>query len=266
MTERPILFSGAMVRAILDRRKTQTRRAVKASQLIVDLRISGAIATAVHPGGGNSTLRCPYGKPGDLLWVKEAWRAGATLDTYSPKEIESAASEAGWTYGPRGPLYYEADGSETRWGPQDLRDFGGAGRLRPSIYMPRWASRIKLAVTDVRVERVQSISEEDAMAEGIGIFGHAEKYSALGALAGMAAVNPKMSRRGLLAGVLSAFHLSVGDDGTAASCTAHGAFAHLWESINAKRGYGWESNPWVWVVEFRRVERYAGTWGTEDGR
>lgn len=174
MKERPILFSGPMVRAILEGRKTQTRRVVKPQPAHI-----AGIGTVLNIDTITGKA-CPYGKPGDRLWVRETWD-GVRLD------------------GGGALVSYRADGD---------KPVTDDGRWHPSIHMPRWASRITLEVVSVRVERLQEISEEDAMAEGVAL---AENY------------------RGPV---------------------AH--FASLWEQIN---GLGsWNANPWVWVVEFRRVQ------------
>lgn len=194
MKERPILFSGAMVRAILDGRKTQTRRVVKAPQWVAaegrDLDWSSArpeiiddqpllfVSQVRKPAP--IALACPYGQPGDQLWVRETF--------------------AVWGQFRNGPGYcYRADGDQSgvSW--------------RSSIHMPRAASRITLEVTGVRCERVQDISEADAIDEGMQ------------------------------------------SPGIPAATTNRAAFAQLWDSINAPRGYSWADNPWVWVLEFKRI-------------
>ena len=190
MKERPIIFSGPMVRAILEGRKTQTRRVVKPQH---DCRYDGLAPAREYLGRkhlgswgayfGWAFVPCPYGQPGDQLWVREAW--GYDCDRN---------------------LVFRADG-----------ELAEVNRWRPSIHMPSWASRITLEVTDVRVERVQDISDLDALAEGIQVIGRTE-------------VND----------------LSRGK--------FRHAFRALWDSINAKRGHGWDKNPWVWVVQFRVVD------------
>lgn len=142
--ERPILFSGKMVRSILAGTKTQTRRLVKPPPPLP----SGWRAPEFSVAGRD--YRCPYGRPGDTLWVRETWRLTRDLDRLAPSHCAPPLA-----------IKYEADGYETSIG--DVR----FGRLRPSIHMPRWASRITLRVTEVRVERLQDISEEDARADGI---------------------------------------------------------------------------------------------------
>jgi hypothetical protein len=178
-TERPILFSAPMVRAILSGTKTQTRRVVKGMALLW-LRPDGFTPefTALPENG-----LCPYGQPGDRLWVREAWRA--------------------WPDG----VAYRADISDA-----DLADAVHAP-WRPSIHMHRAASRITLEITAVRVERLQDISEADAKAEGV--------------------TRP----------------VPMLDDDPS---TYVDAFGDLWASINGPGS--WDSNPWVWVIEFRRVE------------
>ena len=174
--ERPILFNGKMVQSILDGRKTQTRRVIKPQPVSNPFPLQ----------------RCPYGVPIDLLWVQETW--------------------VKWDAG----IAYLADclnrhGVESEDSKRCRLDYGVI--WKPSIHMPRWASRITLRVTDVRVERVQEISEADAQAEGV-----------------------------------SAWHDT--NNGT----VYRPEFRTLWDSINAARGFGWDANPWVWVVEFERVQ------------
>jgi hypothetical protein len=206
MKERPILFSGEMVRAILGNRKTQTRRVVK---LNPDDPMSGAprsfrayeILDGKHQGrfgfdNEDGEYVCPYGEPGDRLWVRETFNL-------------LAINVNGTDYNPEN---YRA----TRTLPDPV------GGWRPSIHMPRWASRITLVVTDVRVERVRTISEDDAIAEGL-------LHDSCG---WYVPGNPNIG-----------------------SPTAKMAFGQLWHNINAKRGFGWDVNPWVWVIEFRRVKR-----------
>ena len=174
--ERPILFSGEMVRAILDGRKTQTRRVCKPQPYMVltaeqwQNRALSGVDGYMRPMGSwieeELLNKCQYGQPGDRLYVRETWRTGKRLDHLSPSGIELQARDAGWEQGPFGPLWYPSDDSYRQWGDDDENNFGGPGRIRSSIHMPRWASRILLEITDVRVERLQDISEEDARAEG----------------------------------------------------------------------------------------------------
>jgi hypothetical protein len=185
MKERPILFSAPMVRAILERRKTQTRRIMKPQPY-------GFLFQKPVKSLGGAEIKCPYGQTGDRLWVRETWGTDApNLDTCR-RGVESD----GLFYGP----YYAADA--------DWFD-NHTVRMRPSIHMPRWASRITLEITNVRVERLQDISREDAIAEG----------------------TPPPD----------------------AAYSMRDSYMMLWESINGRGS--WATNPWVWVIEFKRFER-----------
>lgn len=200
--ERPIIFSGPMVRAILEGRKTQTRRVIKPQP-----------TREIEPGKGDSSvwfessyhakgIRCPYGKPGDQLWVRES---GWQPKDPSIRELRDGADT--W------PQWaYSADG----YSDMDIERFKQWGwKSRPSIHMPRWASRITLEITNVRVELLQYISEEDAKAEGVtriplhnnDVYGETHRE----------------------------------------------AFERLWDKINGKK-HPWSSNPYVWVIEFRRKD------------
>lgn len=192
MNEKPILFSGPMVRAILDGRKTMTRRVVKLPPDAVSVTVDpggtifgpGPYIKAGNPDGYDyPRIHCPY-DPGDRLWVRETWCCYTPM-LRNPRYKADGHNDAGWTW-------------------------------KPSIHMPRWASRITLEVTDVRVERVQEITDDDAKAEGCPTVGWYD------------GPRPKLW------------------------------FSHLWDSINAARGYGWDVNPWVWVVSFRRVDQAEG--------
>lgn len=226
MIERPILFSGPMVRALLDGHKTQTRRVVKpqpdfdaarsalggdTSMATVDVDQIGGLGLRRGDGMGyvQPNAACPYGRNGDRLWVRETARC-----SYRSEQPPTNRGCIG--------VEYQAGGSLTRnytleqrdalsWFPRTSHNADGAMRWTPAIHMPRWASRITLEVTGVRVERLNNISDADAAAEGWPGF---TEDSGLDAMAW---------------------------------------YSELWDSLNASRGYGWEANPWVWVVEFRRV-------------
>lgn len=160
--ERPILFSGSMVRAILNDSKTQTRRIVK-PQPSADMKaayldgdsnwvfwsepVGEEVAKQWYPPGSDRGIKCPYGKVGDLLWVRETWRPLAQHVSQCVDQNDVA---------------YRASVSD------DFED--GLFAWKPSIHMPRWASRITLEITDIRVERLQDVSEEDAKAEGVPPF------------------------------------------------------------------------------------------------
>ena len=194
--ERPVLFSGAMVRAILAGTKTQTRRVIAPVQPRED---------GLWPAGRDPVPDCPFGRAGDTLWVRETWGPLAGGVTYRA----TANTES-------------PDGN--RW--------------RPSIHMPRWASRLSLEIVSVRVERLQAITGEDAAAEGITI--------KLGAAPGTFAIpvsDPGFTQA-LPPGPLTTL---------TESAVARAWFASLWDSINGARS-PWDANPWVWVVSFRRVE------------
>ena len=196
--ERPILFSGPLVRAILEGRKTQTRRVCKPSWL----RYLDPSEPEDHAA---ALAQCPYGQPGDRLWVRETF---AQMWNDEP-------CGCGVTFCPgHEHVEYRADTGNPLPGewPAELRGEPGSPRWRPSVHMPRWASRINLLVTHVRLERLQEIGEADILAEGVDVTGHA---------------------------------------------TPHEVWVDLWDSINGKRdggAYVWARNPWVWVVEFRRLE------------
>lgn len=190
--ERPIIFSGPMATAILRGEKSQTRRIVKPQQAhepgavwvrsgdmhaqCRDELARGVMDAVAEP------IRCPYGQPGDRLWVRESYRV------MRPHGVDEVQYKADWK-----PLPHDG------W--------------KPSIHMPRWASRLTLEIVSVRVERLQDISEGDAIAEG---------------WEGGAAGNP-------------------GNGGP------FDWFRGTWDSINAKRGHGWDTNPFVWVVTFKQV-------------
>ena len=175
MKERPILFSGPMVRAILDGRKTMTRRVVKPQPIVIcgkdgrafmshnpthydDGSTAWTVAHRDTENGHNIYTKCPYGQPGDRLWVRETWATSKFMDKRAPSETKDKGL----------PFWFRADNSVMFTGATTGgTDFMERGRWRPSIHMPRWASRIALEITAVRVERVQDITEADARAEGI---------------------------------------------------------------------------------------------------
>lgn len=221
--ERPILFSGPMVRAILKGRKTQTRRVVR-----LPFSRGWADAEGWHrydPAGRWPTdllpAWCPYGQPGDLLLVKEAawmWcerRPNGTTKTGRPK----------WHYVPmrEAPVHYCADHPEKPGTSIVSPDTGNHWGWRKKLgrFLPKWAVRTRLRVTDVRVERLHDITNYDAVREGV------ERDDFLG--------------RGWL-----------GYDGRRCEM-ARDSFASLWCSINGADS--WAANPWVWVVSFKRVEQ-----------
>lgn len=224
--ERPILMNGAMVRATLAGTKTKTRRVVKLQRLAGNHFVGGAAGvefdgfripreggpaparfSAEAVGGGayvSEELHCPYGKPGDRLYVRE------TLGHHTDKGHYYAAT--GVHIGPL--VDYELEPSPS---------IGIPVRSIPSIHMPRWASRILLKIVSVRVERLQDISNADIVAEGIDMEALAESQDR--------------------------YDIVCKGSGASGRATKHTAWRDLWEST----GGDWDSNPWLWVIEFKRV-------------
>ncbi|EMQ4303683.1 hypothetical protein WG886_004389 [Yersinia enterocolitica] len=203
MNEKPILFNAEMVNAILSGRKTQTRRII--SEKTLHLFGVAASAGECHPielcdqrSQSYYLDFCPLGKPGDQLWVREAFATGLCTEstlayraTHKPEDLEE-----GW-------------GETIKW--------------TPSIHMPRWASRINLLITGVRVERLNDISEQDAISEGLECY-----------------VDDGVPYYG---------PFNNGD------CRPDVVFRGLWDSIYGKKeGENWQANPWVWVINFERME------------
>ncbi len=198
--ERPILFSGSMVRAILDGKKTQTRRVAKTAPAFSD-----------EEGRFVPTGPCPYGREGDLLWVRETWQ-----------EIEP---QPGWAEG----IAYRAD-YKPRYQAWERDADDKIYRIetpwRPAIFMPRSRSRLTLRVSGVRLERLQGITDKDARAEGV--------------LSDADTLPPFADGGARPLGRL---------------CSARENFAALWNEINGKdESKRWAANPWVWALEFRRLE------------
>lgn len=202
MKERPILFSGPMVRAILEGRKTQTRRTMRwqvCEPGIVQMSRPGYCEIVNEHGARIPGFHCPYGKPGDRLWVRES------IELISEGSISVSA--------------YCADGAITKadawpWQRKKL----------PSIHCPRGLSRILLEITSVRVERLQDISDADCHSEGAIRCARPDEFSV---------------------------HSCIGVDGYA-YLSPLGAFFGLWTKINGRES--WNANPWVWVIEFQRVQ------------
>lgn len=211
-----------MVLAILGNRKSQTRRVIKEAAGLPSsayLCQDAASPSGYAISGGSIEdvlLKCPYGVVGDRLWVRETFRSpGRSLVAYRADGAAGAWMGNGgggrvWVH--HGWIQQAADHTkrgewydQTKYGPKWI----------PSIFMRRWASRITLEVTAVRVEQVQQISTLDAIAEGIDCDGGSDEHR---------------------------------------NRTSVENYRLLWDSINAARGYGWDTNPWVWVVEFRRVD------------
>lgn len=234
MKEHPILFSGPMVRAILEGRKTQTRRIVKGRKQPWDDKDCLQECKAVHPDGtGHGFVfwrnglgspeftkrhypeggwQCPYGKPGDRLWVRETFALEATDKLY-PWHLDGRPHQQGDNreeFSITVPCYRATDEDYGLTTEEQFDEGDTRTRWKPSIHMPRWASRITLEVVSVRVERLRDISEEDAIAEGVKTSGVLRVFE-----------NPIME------------------------------YHHLWNTINGEGA--WDANPWVWVVEFKRI-------------
>jgi len=234
-TTHPTLFSDRLVRTLLDGHKTQTRRVItrhnstldgpscsralwdaldRTREPDVDALNAGPCLKVWHQDGVSLHRVYPRVAVGDHLWVKEAWAPADSLDEAVRDEAVLVAYRADRTaifHQQNEPFYWRTDD----WSWDDKTGLPSKGRRRverwrPSIHLPKWASRITLEVTRVRAERVQAITEEDAAAEGLGV---------------------------ALADFTSARY----------------AFRYLWDAINAKRGLSWESNPWVWAYDFRKV-------------
>lgn len=230
--ERPILFSGPMVRAILEGRKTQTRRVVK------PLKTSGLIhwnPVILNGSGGwsdehGSLIKCPYGKPGDRLYVRETFYAFGRWETKFSKSkgrdewhfIDFAPAFGPYRYMDTPPeSVCQGKSKNTGWW------------KRPSLFMPRAASRIVLEITDIRVERLQDISEQDAIAEGLA----------------SVTKDGKLYKYGIPD--IDGYPGGVGWEWQYWKTLASSAFMTLWHSINGPES--WNQNPFAWVVEFKKI-------------
>lgn len=245
MKERGMIFNAEMVRAILDGRKTQTRRimSVQPESSEFGLRYITESSLAKEVGmyfwslsdacgmkARSKPFACPYGKPGDRIWVRETWATlgnedGCCVDWEGNlcKGDESSAARIYRASCEQRPGDYGlwSIPDDAYWKPH-TKEHKFEGAWRPSIHMPRWASRILLEITDVRVERLNAISEEDARAEGI----------------------------------IDGGCLNCGDPEPCGCANpepdATDAFAYLWQSIYGQES--WNANPWVWVISFERIE------------
>ena len=207
MKETGIMMSGDHPKLILDGLKTLTRRIYGLEKInkdpdnwVVEAYDGDMWVFRNKITGVRVFLKCPYGQVGDLLWVRETWATEHRLDNLTISEL-GHASEV--------PLFYKAD--------SPIQTLLEIGKWRPSLFMPRWASRITREITGLRPERLQEITEEDARAEGI-IWVTIETAPQSGIYRPCAVEN----------------------------------FSRLWDSLNAKRGYGWSENKWVWVIELER--------------
>ncbi len=207
---RPIIFSAEEVRAVLAGRKTMFRRVVKpqptwhnTSHPIVQG--DGVFFGIISNDFPQQDWRCPFGAPGDRLWVQETWATEPQFEHLRPSQIPASAQHSSRCVFGRHLVY--------NW-----------HRFRPPVHMPRWASRLTLEVTEVRVERVQEISIEDIRAEGLVFPG------------------PSVSYAGFEPTVLDPPYDNPWE-----------MYQESWDSINAKRGHSWDANPWVWAGTFKTV-------------
>lgn len=241
--ERPIPFTVPMVQAVEAQRKTQTRRVMVPQPVynsVVDRwvwpRSKTHQITLDHdaPYQPEVLAFCPYGKVGDHLWVRETWATVKTLDHLAPSQI--------WQHDRPPALYYAAWTGAARESPS-------RGKWRPPMFMPHWASRIDLENVSIRVERVQDISEADVLAEGVGPYRLAwwDGFVRLG--------DQRVHTQRMV---------SPDSPGDAPDDLEHAEFQTyeqpareqfkaLWNQINGPRGYGWDSNPWVWAIEFKQL-------------
>lgn len=239
MKERPILFSGVLIRTLLAGRKTQTRRPVALQPCENHLGMYGdrynksaqwAFWMSDHRMLEPRTFPCPYSDIGDRLWVREAFRV--------------IRDDKGFG------LHYRADSQLARYWPnydrgkvRDIDAFAlkhaNTGKTIPSIHMPAWASRITLEITDVRLQHLQDITEEDASAEGVLV--------------------PVTPERKILIDLMNPILEMEEWEKRPFRCN----FAGLWDSVygglNLKGTHGWDANPWVWVVAFKRAESEVAT-------
>lgn len=253
--ERPILMSGPMARACLDDSKTETRRVIKPQPKGLP---KGAYCDPYNhnyehftfwlpdnrmilSAGGNvkntAHWRCPYGVPGDKLWVRESWAKAVTHKDH-PDDNYVGCNQA--------LIVYKADGAALSYIMDTCDDyptlcgkprqrFDMPKRWRPSIHMPRWASRILLEIVELRAERLQDVTEAGAMAEGIR--------------RELVVVGSNCNGGRHCEEVEYSYYYSGCPDGFE---TAVDAYAHLWDAINGKGA--WADNPWVWVVKFKRIK------------
>lgn len=274
--ERPILFSGPMVLAILEGRKTVTRRTL-ANQMSAGWhlhpehqlgtitsgnskksRFGAIIRREISEGSGkfeHHVIPCPYGEAGDRLWVRETW--GVVSHTWNergdmvdwvPDRPATAIRELHFGRGYySGHVIYAADGGH-EWAGDD--DGGGESRSawHPSIHMPRAACRILLEITAVRIERLQDITDEQAIAEGCfftdygRVCGHGGSgWKEVGDCPAPEQHHPQ--RNGWMWDKTTSHEQCL--------TAARWAFGNLWESVNGPES--WDANPWVWVVEFKQV-------------
>ena len=224
MREKPILFTAEMIRAIYAGRKTVTRR-VNTIENPGYYKDATLLTDGTYRFNGYGIADFKFYKPryqvADLLWVKETYCHGIEWDDCKPSEVDPLCGGS--------DICYFADGG---------RPTEGWGKKRSPLFMPKWAARTWLEVVSVRPERLQDITEEDAIAEGIQLFEYGTEYDEdFGGRDKNMCYSVGYGTRRLALGVMSS--------------TARDGYQRLWDSINAKRGYPWESNPWVWRIELK---------------
>lgn len=237
INEKPILFSGEMVRAILEGKKTQTRRVLKRQPYQKE---NGDLYWRVHSNheihiddffatqNAMPGLWCPYGMPGDQLWVRETW---LMLDHYHWAEPDKPDYMMVNTYKQpfRNGFSYRASTDEE--GDEIRKEYGY--KWKPSIHMPRRVSRLQLLIKDIRVEQLCDITELEAYYEGI---------------------DPTPCLRCDESGICPSENNPCEDCDGKGDHDSRDNFRELWNQLNEKRGFGWDVNPWVWVVEFEKID------------
>ena len=271
--ERPILFKGPMVNAILNDSKTQTRRIIKPqpeenhwnrlegySRRIIYLdcndghrHVKFCDSIPQNPHSVSQTMKCPYGKIGDRLWLRETFAYIWPGDVCVPKEECN--------------IEYRADTNNKLPGdwPEEERGNPDCPKWKPSIFMPRWASRINLEITNIRVERLNDISEEDAICEGVlpnctsAVFkdGRWSVPENNGCPHQQTSDCDTCLEDGQFVEWMK-YHPVDGEEYEEPAFSAKESFKSLWDSINGnpkpgKPDHSWNKNPWVWVVEFKKV-------------
>ncbi|EPC3761914.1 hypothetical protein ACRZET_002575 [Klebsiella michiganensis] len=231
MKERGMIFNAEMVRAILDGRKTQTRR-IMAPQPADDIErgifpnpeVIGWKSSLRHKHGSTTAHFCPHGKPGDRIWVREAFRVHSRATDVATL-VYKASERNSWTEQThRVPVAVcNKPATPEKW--------------TPSLHMPRWASRILLEITDVRVERLNAISEEDAQSEGV----HTEVWD-----------QTVVARNYAVRDEFFQFWSDDMPHYVEMNQLYRSSFRSLWESIYGEES--WNANPWVWVISFERIE------------
>jgi hypothetical protein len=242
MKDRPILFSAPMVRALLDGSKTQTRRVIKAKEVFISA--SGAVMDMAE--GHIKEINFPYGEQGGYLWVRETFALQSCVDGESPpfsdgRPIKHRNADDAEGYSPLWvQAHYRATDPEPELYYQDEHcskcsdeDFGHV-HWKPSIHMPRWASRSTLKMTGLKVERLHDISKKDAFAEGV------TKRNGLYCMDWSLVGTPHP-----LGGVITESYI--------ANDNPVGAFATYWERRNGRNS--WDANPWIWAIEFEVIKQ-----------